>query len=68
MDKTRVNTGEFAKRDFQTSPTNHSGRRGKRVIVVHVGNEDNFVQGGPYLGQKHKNTKDDQVEINGDVL
>jgi len=42
MDETRENTREFAKRDFQTSPTNHSGR--KHVIVVHIGNGDDFVQ------------------------
>lgn len=62
MHETRVNTREFAKRDFQTSPTNHSGR--KHVIVVHIGNEDDFVQ----VVFWDKNTKDYQDEINGDVL
>lgn len=47
MDETRVHTREFAIRDFQTSPTRRSGCKGKHVIVVHIGNEDGFVQGGP---------------------
>lgn len=83
LDETWVNAGEcsskvwidtFVKshtdaflKGLTTGPKNPSGK-GKRLIVVHIGSADGFVEGGLLCFESKKNTADYHDEINGDTF
>ncbi|KAL4126443.1 hypothetical protein QTP88_010665 [Uroleucon formosanum] len=67
VDKTVTSRTDAFSKGLSTGPTNPSGR-GKRLIVVHIGNEDGFVPGGLLCFESKKNTKDYHDEMNGEVF
>ncbi|XP_008189979.1 uncharacterized protein LOC103311918 [Acyrthosiphon pisum] len=52
---------------LSTGPKNPSGK-GKRLIVVHIGSSDGFVEGGLLCFESKKNTADYHDEMNGDTF
>ncbi|KAL4112105.1 hypothetical protein QTP88_015953 [Uroleucon formosanum] len=64
VDKTVISRTDAFSKGLSTGPTNPSGK-GKRLIVVHIGNEDGFVPGGLLCFESKKNTKDYHDEMNG---
>lgn len=67
VDKTVISRTDAFSKGLSTGPTNPSGK-GKRLIVVHIGNEDGFVPGGLLCFESKKNTKDYHDEMNGEVF
>jgi len=83
LDETWVNAGECSNKvwfdtsvkshrdaflkGLTTGPKNPSGK-GKRLIVVHIGSADGFVEGGLLCFESKKNTADYHDEMNGDTF
>jgi len=72
MGETCINIGESAgkdcfSKDLSIRPTKPNGKD-KWLVVVHIGNEDGFVQGGLFCFESKGNTKDYRVEMNGDII
>lgn len=83
LDETWVNAGECSSRvwidtsvkshrdaflkGLSTGPKNPSGK-GKRLIVVHIGSADGFVERGLLCFESKKNTADYHDEMNGDTF
>jgi len=83
LDETWVNAGECASkvwidtsimshrdaflRGLTAGPKNPSGK-GKRLIVVHIGSSDGFVEGGLWCFESKKNSSDYHDEMNGDLF
>ncbi|KAE9521967.1 hypothetical protein AGLY_017640 [Aphis glycines] len=69
---TTIDTSVKSQRDaflkgLSTGPKNPSGK-GKRLIVVHIGSADGFVEGGLLCFESKKNTADYHDEMNGDTF
>lgn len=62
----KSHTDAFLK-GLTTRPKNPSGK-GKRLIVVHIGSADGFVDGGLLCFESKKNTADCHDEMNGDTF
>ncbi|XP_060878988.1 uncharacterized protein LOC132951224 isoform X2 [Metopolophium dirhodum] len=62
----KSHTDAFLK-GLTTGPKNPSGE-GKRLIVVHIGSADGFVEGGLLCFESKKNTADYHDEMNGDTF
>jgi transposase len=62
----KSHTDAFLK-GLTTGPKNPSGK-GKRLIVVHIGSADGFVEGGLLCFESKKNTADYHDEMNGDTF
>ncbi|XP_033212474.1 uncharacterized protein LOC117170062 [Belonocnema kinseyi] len=54
-------------RGLTTGPANPSGK-GKRLIVLHIGSQEGFVEGGLLCFESKKNSSDYQDEMNGDTF
>lgn len=83
LDETWVNAGECSNKvwidrsvkshrdaflkGLSTGPKNPSGK-GKRLIVVHIGSADGFVEGGLLNFESKKNSADYHDEMNGDTF
>ncbi|XP_008185315.1 uncharacterized protein LOC103310046 [Acyrthosiphon pisum] len=83
LDETWVNAGETCNKvwmdetikshrdafleGLSTGPKNPTGK-GKRLIVVHIGSAEGFVEGGLLCFESKKNTADYHDEMNGDTF
>lgn len=83
LDETWVNAGECSSKvwidtsvkshtdaflkGLTTGPKNPTGK-GKRLIVVHIGSVDVFIEGGLLCFESKKNTADYHDEMNGDTF
>ncbi|CAI6373996.1 unnamed protein product [Macrosiphum euphorbiae] len=67
MDKTIKSHRDAFLKGLSTGPKNPTGK-GKRLIVVHIGSAEGFVEGGLLCIESKKNTADYHDEMNGDTF
>ncbi|CAI6368334.1 unnamed protein product [Macrosiphum euphorbiae] len=67
MDKTIKSHRDAFLKGLSTGPKNPTGK-GKRLIVVHIGSAEGFVEGGLLCFESKKNTADYHDEMNGDTF
>lgn len=65
VDKTVTSSRDAFLKGLTTGPKNPTGK-GKRLIVVHIGSSNGFVEGGLLCFESKKNTADYHDEMNGD--
>ncbi|CAI6343204.1 unnamed protein product [Macrosiphum euphorbiae] len=62
LDETSINIGDSMKKMSVDNPTG----KAKRLIIVHIGSEEGFVNGGLLVFESKKGSADYHNEINGD--
>lgn len=67
MDKTITSHRDAFLKGLSTGPKNPTGK-GKRLIVVHIGSAEGFVEGGLLCFESKKNTADYHDEMNGETF
>ncbi|KAE9522234.1 hypothetical protein AGLY_017372 [Aphis glycines] len=65
VDKTVTSSRDAFLKGLTTGPKNPTGKE-KRLIVVHIGSTNGFVEGGLLCFESKKNTADYHDEMNGD--
>ncbi|KAE9522521.1 hypothetical protein AGLY_017086 [Aphis glycines] len=67
LDKTVTSHRDAFVKGLSTGPKNPTVK-GKRLIVVHIGSSEDFVEGGLLCFESKKNTADYHDEMNGDTF
>lgn len=67
LEKLGTSCRNVSSKDFSTGPINPS-RKGKLLIVVHIGGVDGFVEGGLLCFESKKNINDYNDEMNGEIF